>query len=80
MQDMEKLFGRWDATHLLHDASLDSFVKGAFLHWQCIITWGKYKGPRFTDYTTYIAPNKETTHINIVRAHSVSTIHTIVSM
>ena len=28
MQDMEKWFGRWDATHLIHDASLDSSVNG----------------------------------------------------
>ena len=31
MQDLEKWFGRWDATHLLHDASLDSSVNEAFL-------------------------------------------------
>mgnify|MGYP000099513026 CR=1 FL=1 len=38
MQDMEKWFGRWDATHLLHDASLDSFVNEASLQCQCILT------------------------------------------
>ena len=31
MQDMEKWFGRWDATHLIHDGSLDSLVNEAFL-------------------------------------------------
>ena len=31
MQDIEKWFGRWDARHLLHDASLDSLVNEAFL-------------------------------------------------
>ena len=31
MQDMEKWFGRWDVTHLLHNASLDSSVNEAFL-------------------------------------------------
>ena len=38
MQDMEKWFGRWDATRLLHDASLDSSVNEAFLQRQCIMT------------------------------------------
>ena len=41
MQDMEKWFGRWDATHLLHDVSLDSFVNEAFLQCQRIMTWDK---------------------------------------
>ena len=31
MQDIEKWFGRYDATLMLHDASLDSFVNEAFL-------------------------------------------------
>ena len=31
MQDMEIWFGRWDATHLLHDTSLDSSINEAYL-------------------------------------------------
>ena len=38
MQHMEKWFGRWDATHLFHDAPLDSSVNEAFLQHQCIMT------------------------------------------
>ena len=48
MQDMEKWFGRWDATHLIHDASLDSSVNEAFLQRQCIMTWEQCGGSRFT--------------------------------
>ena len=60
MQDMEKWFGRWDATHLFHDASLDSFINEAFLQRQCIMTWEKRGGSRFTHYTTHVAPNYKT--------------------
>ena len=59
-QDMEKWFGRWDATHLIHDASLDSSVNEAFLQRQCIMTWEKCGGSRFTHYTTHVAPNYKT--------------------
>ena len=38
IQDMKKWFGGWDATHLLHDASLDSSTNEAFLQRQCIMT------------------------------------------
>ena len=31
MQVMEKWFGSWDATYLLHNGSIDSFVNKAFL-------------------------------------------------
>ncbi|MCO5587893.1 hypothetical protein L7F22_041845 [Adiantum nelumboides] len=41
MQDIKKWFGRWDALHLLHDASIDSQVNGAFLQRQCITAWEK---------------------------------------
>ena len=57
---MEKWFGRWDATHLLHEASLDSFVNEAFLQRQCIMTWDKCGGSHFTHYTTHVAPNYKT--------------------
>ena len=57
MQDMEKWFGRWDATDLIHDASLDSSIKEAFLQCQCIMTWEKYGGSHITHYTTHVAPN-----------------------
>ena len=46
MQDMEKWFRRWEATHLLHDASLDSSVNEACLQRQCIMTWEKCGGSR----------------------------------
>ena len=57
MQDMKKWFGRWDATHLLHDASLDSSINEAFLQCRCIMTWDKCGGSRFTHYTTHVARN-----------------------
>ena len=60
MQDIEKWFGRWDARHLLHDASLDSSVNEAFLQRQCIMTWDKCGGSRFTHYTTNVASNYKT--------------------
>ena len=60
MQDLEKWFGRWDARHLLHDASLDSSVNDVFLQRQCIITWEKCGGSRFTNYTINVAPNYKT--------------------
>ena len=60
MQDMEKWFGRWDATHLIHDASLDSSVNEAFLQRQCIMTWGKCGGSHFTHYTTDVLLNYKT--------------------
>ena len=57
MQDMNKWFGRWDAIHLLHDASLDSSINDAFLQCQCVMTWDKCGGSHFTHYTTDVAPN-----------------------
>ena len=60
IQDMEKLFGWWHATHLLHDASLDSFANEAFLWRQCIGTWDKCGGSCFTHYATHVAPNYKT--------------------
>ena len=41
MQDIKKWFGRWDAEHLLDDASLDPTVNEAFLQRQVKIEhWG----------------------------------------
>ena len=60
MQDMEKWFGRWGATHLIRDASLDSSVNEAFLQCQYIMTWEKCEGRGFTHYTTHVAPNYKT--------------------
>ena len=57
MPDMEKWFGRWDATHLLHDVSLDSSV---MRQCECIMTWDKCGGSHFTHYTTHVAPNYKT--------------------
>ena len=57
MQDTNKWFGRWDASHLLHDASTDSQVNEAYLQHQCITAWEEAGGSRFIHYTTHIAPN-----------------------
>ena len=59
-----KWFCRWDATHLLHDASLDSSVNEAFLQHQCITTWEKCGGAHFTHYTTRVASKYKTVHID----------------
>ena len=70
MQDMKKWFGRWDATHLLHDASLDSFVNEAFLQCQCIMTYVEAHAShiilQMLHLTTnsYSSQNEETTHID----------------
>ena len=60
MQYMEIWFGGWDATQLFHDASLDSSVNETFLQRQCIMTWEKCGGSRFTRYTKHVAPNYKT--------------------
>ena len=45
---MKQWFGKWDASHLLHDVSIDSFVNEILLQWQCIITWcTKLQNPSF---------------------------------
>ena len=89
MQDMEKWFGRWGATHLIRDASLDSSVNEAFLQRQCIMTWEKCGGSRLTHYTTHVAPNYKTifftkrgnrTHQYMLEPISLSTTRTIASM
>ena len=86
MQDKKKWFGRWDATHLLHDASL---VNEAFLQRQCIMRWDKCGGSRFTHYTTRVAPNYKSiffaerenrTHQHMLEPISLSSIRTIASM
>ena len=89
MQDIEKWFRRWDATHLLHDASLDSSVNEAFLQRQCIMRWDKCGGSRFTHYTTHVAPNYKSiffaergnrTHRYMLEPIPLSAIRTIASM
>ena len=89
MQDIEEWFGRWDATHLIHDASLDSSVNEAFLQRQFIMKWEKCGGSRFTHYTTHVAPNYKTiffakrgncTHQYMVEPIPLSVIRTIASM
>ena len=60
MSIVEKWFGKWDATHLVHDASLDFIVNEAFVQWQCIMTWEKCGGSHFTHYTMHVAPNYKT--------------------
>ncbi|MCO5590826.1 hypothetical protein L7F22_044801 [Adiantum nelumboides] len=70
MQDIKKWFGRWDALHLLHDASIDSQVNEAFLQRQCITAWEKSGGSRFIHYTTHIAPNYKTMFFAERRNHT----------
>ena len=60
MQNIEKWFGRWDTTHMLRDASIDSFVNKAFLQAQCILSWEESVGSHFSHYTTYVEPNYKT--------------------
>ena len=47
----------WDATHLLHDVSLDCSVSEVVLQCQRIMTWDKCGGSCFTHYTIHVAPN-----------------------
>lgn len=56
MQDISKWFKKWNAHHLLHDASLDPTINEAFLQRQCITKWEAHGGSRFIHYTTHIAP------------------------
>ena len=78
MQDIEKWFRRWDATHLLHDASLDSLVNEAFLQRQCIMRWDKLKAHashiilHMLHLTTnpYSSRNGETIHIDTCQSPS----------
>ena len=60
MKDMKKWFGKWDVTHLLHDASLHFSINEAFLQHQRIITWDKCGGSCFTHYTTHVALSYKT--------------------
>ena len=82
----KKWFGRWDATYFFHDASLDSFVNEALLQRQCIMTWDKCRGSRFTHYTTHVAPNHifvewgNSIHRYMLEPISFSVIRTIASM
>ena len=46
--------------YLHHDVSLDSSINEAFLQRQCIMTWEKCGGSRFTHYTINVAPNYKT--------------------
>ncbi|RYA37889.1 hypothetical protein DD603_24155, partial [Enterobacter cloacae complex sp. 2DZ2F2B] len=46
MLDIKKWFGRWDACHLVKDASIDSQVNEDFLQRQCIMAWEKSGGSR----------------------------------
>ena len=89
MQDMEKWFSRWDATDLIHDALLESFVNEEFLQHQCIMTWEKCGGTHFTHYTKNVAPNYKTifftkwgkrTHQYMLEPIRLSAIQTISSM
>ena len=57
MLDIKKWFGRWDALHLLYDASIEATVNEACLQHQCIVAWERFGGSCFIHYTTYIAPN-----------------------
>ena len=57
MLDISKWFKKWDAHHLLNNASKDIMVNEAFLQRQCLTKWEDEGGSRWTHYTTHIAPN-----------------------
>ena len=57
MQEMNKWFERYDAAHLLHDASIDSLMNEVFLQCQCIMTLEKCQASCSTHYNTYVATN-----------------------
>ena len=87
IQDIKKWFGKWDVTHLLHDTSLNSSINEAFLQCQCIMTWDKCGGSRFTHYTTHVASNYKTIFFagkpytsNMLEPIPVLAIRTIASM
>ena len=86
---MEKWFGGWDATHLLHDVSLDTSVNEAFCNTNVSWHGGKCGGSHFTHYTAYVAPNYKTnifteqgnhTHRYMLESILLSAIWTIASM
>ena len=86
---MEKRFSRWDVTHLLHDASIDSSVNEAFFATPMYHEMGQIEGSRFTHYTTHVAPNYKSiffaergncTHRYMLEPVPLSTIRTIASM
>ena len=84
MQDIDKWFARWDALHLLKDASRDHAVNEAFLQRQCIKTWESSGSSRFKHYTTHIAPNYTTiskrSHPYLLEPIPLSAICTIASI
>ena len=54
-----KWFGRWDATHLIHDASQDnSSINEAFLQCECIMTWENCGA--YIKHIIHVAPNYKT--------------------
>ena len=52
---------KMDATHLLHDILVDSFINEAFSQHQIIMMWEKNGGLCFTNYGMYVASNCKTT-------------------
>lgn len=89
MLDIKKWFGRWNACHLVEDASTDSQVNEAFLQRQCIMAWEESGGSRFSHYTTYVSPNYKSlyfsergnrTHPYILEPIPLSAIRTIASI
>ena len=56
---MEKWFGRLDATHLIHHATLDSSINEAFLQHQCIMTREKCGDSRL-HIIQHVTPNYKT--------------------
>ena len=89
MQDIKKWFERWDASHLLHNASKDKTVNEAFLQRQCIMAWEGCGGSRFMHYATHVAPNYksiffsqrgERTHSYMLEPIPLSAIRTIASI
>ena len=60
MHDTKIWFGRWEALHLLTEASIDTSVNEAFLQRQCITAWEEVGGSRLLHYISCIAPNYKT--------------------
>ena len=77
MQDMAKWFGRRDATHLLHDALLDSSMNEVFLQWQCIMTRDNVEAHALHIFYRCCAPNYKTYMLEPIPLYSIRTIASV---
>ena len=60
IHDIEKWFGWWDVTHLLHDASIDPFTNEAILQRQHHFKW------LHLSRKWYSSSNEEAKHVNTI--------------